>query len=89
MNSPNRLHLIHSATTHVSLLGLRVCQLMTRAIRIKCPKREAGVAKNARPANALLNHLGIVLHLDLLFVSRRLAWPMKKNTIMWIERWRF
>jgi hypothetical protein len=63
--------------------------LMTRAIRIKCPKREAGVAKNARPANALLNHLGIVLHLDLLFVSRRLAWPMKKNTIMWIERWRF
>jgi hypothetical protein len=67
MNSPNRLRLIHSATTHVSLLGLRVCQLMTRAIRIKCPKREAGVAKNARPAEALLDHLGNLLSYTLIF----------------------
>jgi hypothetical protein len=40
---------------------------MTRAIRIKCPKREVGVAKNARPAEALLDHLGNLLSYTLIF----------------------
>lgn len=57
--------------------------LMTRAIRIKCPKREAGDAKNAvrlEPCGARYqpSWRSMVLHLDLLFVLSVFAYSLRE-----------